>query len=67
MLLHAPNQRYKQLKIKNGQNDHSDNFSVKNGIVHCIVGQSHQSTVRGNLDDIRDKPRVAEHLRLPLN
>ena len=28
MLLHAPNQRYKRLKIKNGQNDRSINSSV---------------------------------------
>ena len=29
MLLHPPNQRYKRLKIKNGQNDRSGNSSVK--------------------------------------
>ena len=29
MLLHVPNQRYKRLKIKNGQNDRSGNSSVK--------------------------------------
>ena len=27
--MHVPNQRYKRLKIKNGQNDRSGNFSVK--------------------------------------
>ena len=29
MLLHVPNQRYKRLKIKNGQNDRSGNSNVK--------------------------------------
>ena len=29
VLLHVPNQRYKRLKIKNGQNDRSGNSSVK--------------------------------------
>ena len=28
MLLHVPNQKYKRLKIKNGQNDRSGNSSV---------------------------------------
>ena len=29
VLLHIPNQRYKQLKIENGQNDRSSNSSVE--------------------------------------
>ena len=29
MLLHVPSQRYKRLKIKNGQNDRYGNSSVK--------------------------------------
>ena len=29
VLLHVPNQKYKQIKIKNGQNDCSGNSSVK--------------------------------------
>ena len=36
MLLHAPNQRYKRLKIKNGQNDCSGNSIVN----HCFQQDS---------------------------
>ena len=37
MLLHVPNQRYKRLKIKNGQNDLSGNSSVKACICVCSL------------------------------
>ena len=35
MLLHVPHQRYKRLKIKNGQNDRSGNSGVNDMIFNA--------------------------------
>ena len=37
MLLHVPNQRYKRLKIKNGQNDRFGKSSVKDNINEWVT------------------------------